>query len=423
MSMILGKIAGLIVAAATSFGLFTAQPAMQFGAALPSQNALIDTYLASGISTTDTSMTLASGSLRDGTSLTGYQCFTLDAGQPTTEYVCGTASSTAVSAMIRGVLVSNPNATSSALAYAHRRFASVQITDFPFNQLVQRKLNGTDQFDTKLQYSFSATSTFTDAKDIASKGYVDAQATAGCANADTSTKGCVELATGAETAAGTAAGGSGANLVPANSTFNATTSAAIIAPVTKSNGKLSQGFLDLTEAFTFSGAVIHSATTTLSGGNTISGTTTISGATTFSVTNPTLATSTPTAALEAASKGYVDGRTLTSATSSSLTSVTLGASTSTLMMTLAHAVSSTFVVMCGAVDSTANNVTTYSLRTAPATGEIGTCTVGTGTGNPAGCSMSAIQSTAAAATSTSFYINKDTTGTTGRANCSAFTIR
>lgn len=128
------------------------EPEAIVGAALPQQDALIDTYLASNITNSATTMTLADGTLRDGTTLSGYYCFTIDINTPTLEYVCGTASSTSVTGLLRGVKVSNPNATSSSLAFAHRRFATVQVTDFPFNQLVQRVLNGTDPLSAPIYY-------------------------------------------------------------------------------------------------------------------------------------------------------------------------------------------------------------------------------------------------------------------------------
>ena len=64
-------------------------------------------------------------------------------------------------------------------------------------------------------------------------------------NSSTTVAGQVELATGAETAAGTATGGTGAALVPANSSFIATSSGSADAnkvPVLGSAGTLASGF-------------------------------------------------------------------------------------------------------------------------------------------------------------------------------------
>jgi len=82
---------------------------------------------------------------------------------------------------------------------------------------------------------------------VASKGYVDGVAVAGAPNASTTVKGIVELATGAETAAGTATGGTGAALVPANSNFknvSAGVGDASKVPVLNGSGVLDQTFLD-----------------------------------------------------------------------------------------------------------------------------------------------------------------------------------
>ena len=123
----------------------------KLGAVVPSSPALIDTYLSSGISAVDTSMTLANGNTRDGSALSGYMCFTLDVNTPVVEYVCGTATGASITGMLRGVNPTNPNVTSSVLAFAHRRLASVQVTDYPAIQVLTRKMNGVDTLDTYLR--------------------------------------------------------------------------------------------------------------------------------------------------------------------------------------------------------------------------------------------------------------------------------
>jgi len=115
----------------------------KLGATIPTSPALVDTYLVSNISKTDTSMTLAKGTDRDGNTLLGYMCFVLDVNTPQVEYVCGSVSSTAVTSMIRAVSVSNPNATTTN-AFPHRRLASVQIADYPILQILSRMVGGQD---------------------------------------------------------------------------------------------------------------------------------------------------------------------------------------------------------------------------------------------------------------------------------------
>lgn len=143
------------------------------GADLPQQYALFDGYLASGITKTDTSLTLTSGTTRDGVALSGRICFTIDVNTPTAEYVCGTAAGTAISSLERGVLPSDPTATSTDYAFAHRRFATISITDFPFNALVRRLLQGTDDLPATLSYASSTSLGVMDKETLATITYVD----------------------------------------------------------------------------------------------------------------------------------------------------------------------------------------------------------------------------------------------------------
>ena len=81
---------------------------------------------------------------------------------------------------------------------------------------------------------------------VASKGYVDSVAVSGAPNADTTTKGIVEIATGAELAAGTGTGGTGAAVVPAGSSFTNTSAGAgdvNKVPVLNASGQLAAGFI------------------------------------------------------------------------------------------------------------------------------------------------------------------------------------
>lgn len=235
------------------------------GASLPQQYALIDTYLASSITDSDTSMTLASGTTKDGASLSGRTCFIIDVNTPTAEFVCGTASGTSVTSLERGIKFSDPTSTSTSLAFSHRRFASVQVTDFPFNQLVQRIFNGTDTIPALMSYDTdllivagSATST------LATKYYVDNVAVAGASDADDVTKGIGELATPSEMAAGTVTGGTGANLILWSKYATSTSQVAQNSiPITDTDGKLDQSFYDLTENFTWTGDHTFNGTTTL----------------------------------------------------------------------------------------------------------------------------------------------------------------
>lgn len=253
-----------------------------FGAALPQQDALVDTFLASGIDEDDLSMTLADGTTRDGEVLMGYYCFTVDNNTPQLEYICGTASSTAVTSLSRGVMMSDPTATSSELAHRHRRFASVQVTDFPFNQLAQRLLNGTDGFEAPLKYDGVSTSTIAgDGNYLASVAYVNQAAfdVGSIVQASETTGGFVELALGTEAAASTLSGSvSRLALSTAISTSTAPASGSVV-PITGSDGNLDQGFLPttVTQNMTFSGTSNFTGTSNTFTGTSTMATTTIAG--------------------------------------------------------------------------------------------------------------------------------------------------
>ncbi len=168
-------LANIVAAGLIAVGILSPNTATNnLGSSIPSSPALVDTYLSAPISTTDTSMTLAKGTTLDNQTLTGFQCFVLDINTPSVEYVCGTASSTSVTSLTRGINLMNPNATSSVNIHSHRAYASVQTTDYPTLQFIVRKLNGTDSFDSGLYYISSSASFVTSSTQLASKAYVDA---------------------------------------------------------------------------------------------------------------------------------------------------------------------------------------------------------------------------------------------------------
>lgn len=265
---------GLVASALIGFKVGYPQVETQVLGAIsvPDAPYLFQTTLRSAVGTTDTSMTLVGGTLKDSSALTGYQCFTLDTGTASAEYACGTASGTAISALVRGINPLNPTATSSALTFSHRRGADVRITDFPILQIIKRLNNGQDAFPNPLTYDsgVSTTTLQSNGQYLASINYVNGVSVAGAANATTTAKGILQFATGAQVSSGTMQGSTGAFLVAPNWIFNSTAGSATTVPVTGSNGKLAQGFIDLSQAFTFTGAVtFNSATTTLNATTTI----------------------------------------------------------------------------------------------------------------------------------------------------------
>lgn len=247
-------------------GYFFPQIKQNFGAIkIPESPYLFITNLQSNIGTSDTSMTLNAGTYKNGTSLSGYNCFTVDAGTASAEYICGTASGTAISSLLRGIDPQNPAATSTALTFAHRRGADVRITDFPILQIVKRLVNGQDGFPNALQYDSTITITTiaSNLSNLANVQYVNGVALQGAPVATTTTPGVVQIGTATQISAGVGMTGQ-YSLVPAGSLFNATPQSATTVPVTNASGKLAQGFLDLTQNWIFSGALTNiSATTTL----------------------------------------------------------------------------------------------------------------------------------------------------------------
>ena len=143
--------------------------------ATPKIIADFETQLSAAISVGATSFTLSSATDDDGTALpAGLYYFTLNNGNSNKEYLAGTLSGTSVTGLIN---VSRQGTETSGTDRAHRVGDSVIITDF---------------------------NTY--------KKYMDEIALVSAPDGDTTTKGVFEGATLAEVRAGTASGGSGANL-------------------------------------------------------------------------------------------------------------------------------------------------------------------------------------------------------------------
>lgn len=153
--------------------LFTllASPFASIASTIPQSPALFETSLSFPVATTDTSMTLVSTTLLGGASLpAGYSCFTVDQGQPNTEYICGTVSGTVVSSLVRGIDPLTGNTSDSNLIFSHRRGADVKITDFPVLTLIRNILNGQDTLPGPITYANGVTPI--NNQDLATKAYV-----------------------------------------------------------------------------------------------------------------------------------------------------------------------------------------------------------------------------------------------------------
>lgn len=242
----------------------TAPAGTELGASIPKVVALFETSLASKINKTDATMTLVNGTDKAGNSISGYIGFVIDEGTASEEFVACTASGTALTGCIRGIDTVTGNTTSSALAFEHRRGASVKITTFPVLGVITRILNGQETLPNGLLYGTSTAGFVSSSAQLAHKAYVDSVAIAGAPDASTATKGIAEIATCAELAAGTAAGDTSAPLVSRSTCFNATSTATTI-PVSNGSGKLSQGWLNLAEAWTFNATTTFASSTVFSG--------------------------------------------------------------------------------------------------------------------------------------------------------------
>lgn len=243
---------------------------------LPQNIAFFQTSLASGISSTASTMTLVSATYNNGVSTlaSSTYAFVLDEGTATQEMVQADCTATACTNMTRGLDFLTGTSSVTSLKFAHRRGASVKITTAPTTLIMGNILAGTDVIPGPIKYSSSiATSTLAaDRSSLASAGLVadTAFAGAGVINATTAAKGTVEIATAIETASSTPLGGSGATVVipasNATSSWSNASLAALKVVVTKNDGTIDGNFI-----------------TTLSTSTTLTSTTTFSSTATSSI--------------------------------------------------------------------------------------------------------------------------------------------
>jgi hypothetical protein len=104
--------------------------------------ALFETTLAASISATATSATLTYGKDKLGNDLSGEYGFIIDEGTNKEEFIIADVSGTALTDMQRGISPSDGRTEVSALKFAHRKGASVKITDFPILGLLTDYLTG-----------------------------------------------------------------------------------------------------------------------------------------------------------------------------------------------------------------------------------------------------------------------------------------
>ena len=257
MNLLTALVAPFIALGTMIGGLFIDEAQLGATEAIPVTIAFFETTLQDAITSSATSFTLTSATDKDGTTLaSSTYAFVIDEGSANEEIVIADCTSTACTNALRGVSARTGNTEVAALKKAHRRGASVKITDAPILMLVSRILRGEQGVD----FTPDANS------DLVTKTYVDSLALGTTTvAATTADDGLVELATGTEAASSTATGNSGSPLAlhTGISTSTAPSSGSYVV-VTGADGKIDSQFLNINSFGDGSdGDVTITATTTL----------------------------------------------------------------------------------------------------------------------------------------------------------------
>lgn len=260
-----------IGSAIVSLGLlFGGQQAQTFGTVANTSPtggvpAVFETYLASQQAIGDTTLTLASGALRDGTALSGYTCFTIDSNTSTLEYECGTVSGTSVTGLLRGIDSTTGTTSVSALIFAHRRGADVKITDYPALTIATNQLSGTQTIPNPLVYTTHPI--FTSGTQIVDKSYVDSGVLAGAATSSETTTGIVRLATKLQMASSTdTSPNTPLVLYTKYSTSSPNSLCALCIPITQNDGTINPAYFIATSSlytYNWGAAHVFQASTTI----------------------------------------------------------------------------------------------------------------------------------------------------------------
>lgn len=251
------------------------------------------TLSGSGVSSSATSITLSSltipqtgQKLIDSDFSTTFY-LTLEPGNRTRQEIisCTTvtqnASTATLSGCTRGLSPITPYTASTTLQFAHGGGTSVIFSDPPqlFNLYAalgnDEAITGQWTFNTNLP---SSTLSATTSNQFTNKTYVDNTVNQGAATSTEVVGGIVELATQIEMASSTDNGANKPTIPQSKygtSTPSGTSYSGLYFLVSKNNGKLHQLWLDLTEAFAFSGNNTHSGTNLFTASTTHSATTTI----------------------------------------------------------------------------------------------------------------------------------------------------
>ncbi len=110
--------------------------------------ALYEDNLQNTITTSDTSLTLVRGTDKSGSALSGTFGFIIDEGTTLEEFIIGTCAGTACTSLQRGISVTDGKTEVTALKKAHRKGASIKMTNYPILGRLNRILSGQDSTGT-----------------------------------------------------------------------------------------------------------------------------------------------------------------------------------------------------------------------------------------------------------------------------------
>ena len=236
----------------------------------------------SGISVSDTSITLTSFKQPDGaTNLTmtdfgdiGYG--TLEPGTSKKEFISFTGvtqnanGTAALTGVTRGLMFVSPYTASTSLRQTHSGGTTFIISNSPqlYNRFAVQDDVATISalwiFASSTPPKYGAHPVFAGATttQFASLEYVNNTASSGAADATVLVKGIVEEATTAEVAAGTDLGGTGAKLFIMAGMANSSSTATTTVVVTDTGGKIAPEFINTTSNYSWTGTHTFASTTT-----------------------------------------------------------------------------------------------------------------------------------------------------------------
>jgi len=235
------------------------QTAPLLGSAVPVLYAFYTDSLASGIGSADTSMTLVRGTDAQGRTIAGTIGFVIDEGTSAQEVVQCTASGTALTNCTRGIDVLTGTTSQTSLEQAHHRGASVKITNAPFDLIIGRIVNGVDTFPNVVSYTPGTDCIAGHATNaICSGAYLETYANSviagGAPTSTVSVGGKVLLATQVQMASSTNLGVTAPTVLQSQySSSSPSVVCGLCTVVSQNDGKISQSYIRLTDAWTITG--------------------------------------------------------------------------------------------------------------------------------------------------------------------------